>query len=61
MQVAMLMPAALAANKKRWALVYPNFEYGQAAVETFKEQMKSKSPSAKFRFMTRSLQRGAAA
>ena len=29
MQIAMLMPAALAAKKKRWALVYPNFEYGQ--------------------------------
>lgn len=48
MQVAMLMPAALAANKKRWALVYPNFEYGQAAVETFKEQMKSKQPGIEF-------------
>ena len=31
MQVAMLMPDALAAKKKRWALVYPNFEYGQSA------------------------------
>jgi branched-chain amino acid transport system substrate-binding protein len=48
MQVAMLMPAALAANKKRWALVYPNFEYGQAAVETFKEQMKAKQPDIEF-------------
>jgi branched-chain amino acid transport system substrate-binding protein len=48
MQVAMLMPAALAANKKRWALVYPNFEYGQAAVENFKEQMKAKQPDIEF-------------
>jgi branched-chain amino acid transport system substrate-binding protein len=32
MQVAMIMPDAVAANKKRWALVYPNFEYGQSAV-----------------------------
>ena len=31
MQVAMLMPHAVAAKKKRWALVYPNFEYGQSA------------------------------
>src|SRR5919202_4163717 len=31
MQVAMLMPDAIAAKKKRWALIYPNFEYGQAA------------------------------
>src|SRR6185437_1811569 len=29
MQTAMLMPATLAAHKKRWALIYPNFEYGQ--------------------------------
>src|SRR3954467_3366941 len=29
MQVAMLVRAAIAAKKKRWALVYPNFEYGQ--------------------------------
>jgi branched-chain amino acid transport system substrate-binding protein len=48
MQVAMLMPAALAANKKRWALVYPNFEYGQAAVETFREQMKAKQLDIEF-------------
>src|SRR5947209_17944606 len=26
-QVAMLVPAAVAEKKKRWALVYPNFEY----------------------------------
>ncbi len=37
MQVAMLLPDALAAKKKRWALVYPNFEYGQAAAAAFKE------------------------
>ena len=30
MQVAMLMPDAIAAKKKRWAVVYPNFEYGQS-------------------------------
>src|SRR6516162_6752942 len=29
MQVAMLMPDAVAAKKKRWAVIYPNFEYGQ--------------------------------
>src|ERR1700704_6076662 len=48
MQVAMLMPAALAAKKKRWALVYPNFEYGQAAVAAFKELMKAKQPDVEF-------------
>ena len=35
MQVAMLMPAALAAKKKRWAIVYPNYEYGQSATASF--------------------------
>src|SRR4029078_8802590 len=33
MQVGMLVPQAVAAKKKRWALVYPNFEYGQSAAE----------------------------
>lgn len=48
MQVAMLLPDALAAKKKRWALVYPNFEYGQAAAATFKEMMKAKQPDIEF-------------
>ena len=36
MQVAMLVPDAVKLNKKRWAIVYPNYEYGQSAVATFK-------------------------
>ncbi len=36
MQVAMLLPDAVAAKKKRWAIVYPNFEYGQSAATWFK-------------------------
>src|ERR1700736_1364842 len=48
MQVAMLLPDALAAKKKRWALVYPNFEYGQAASAAFKEMMKAKQPDVEF-------------
>lgn len=48
MQVAMLVPEALAAKKKRWALVYPNYEYGQAAAATFKEMMKAKQPDIEF-------------
>src|SRR5580692_1006656 len=40
MQVAMLMPDIVAAKKKRWALVYPNFEYGQSAVENFKAMLR---------------------
>src|SRR6202165_1526115 len=48
MQVAMLMPDIVAAKKKRWALVYPNFEYGQSAVENFKELLKKAQPDVEF-------------
>jgi branched-chain amino acid transport system substrate-binding protein len=46
-QTAMLMPGAVAANKKRWAIVYPNFEYGQSAAAAFKELLKKEQPDAK--------------
>jgi branched-chain amino acid transport system substrate-binding protein len=48
MQVAMLMPDVLAAKKKRWALIYPNFEYGQSAAAAFKELLKAKQPDVEF-------------
>jgi branched-chain amino acid transport system substrate-binding protein len=48
MQVAMLMPSALGANKKRWALVYPNFEFGQASIAAFKQMIKAKQPDVEF-------------
>src|SRR5438270_5997062 len=48
MQVAMLIPGAVAAKKKRWALVYPNFEYGQSAAAWFKQMMKEKQPDVEF-------------
>jgi branched-chain amino acid transport system substrate-binding protein len=48
MQVAMLVPAAIAAKKKRWALVYPNFEYGQSSAENFKLLMKKAQPDIEF-------------
>ncbi len=48
MQTAMLLPAALEAKKKRWALVYPDFEYGQSAVANFKELMKKSQPDIEF-------------
>ena len=48
MQVAMLMPDAVAAKKKRWAIVYPNFEYGQSAVAAFKEMLKARQPDVEF-------------
>jgi branched-chain amino acid transport system substrate-binding protein len=47
-QTAMLLPDALAAKKKRWALVYPNYEYGQAAASAFKDLMKAKQPDIEF-------------
>jgi branched-chain amino acid transport system substrate-binding protein len=39
MQTAMLVPEAAKLGKKRWAIVYPNYEYGQAATAAFKRQM----------------------
>jgi len=48
MQVAMLMPAAIAAKKKKWALVYPNYEYGQSAAESFKTLLKKAQPDVEF-------------
>ena len=48
MQVAMLVPEAVAMNKKRWALVYPNYEYGQSGVETFKQLMRAAQPDIEF-------------
>src|SRR5712671_1997413 len=48
MQVAMLIPHAVAAKRKRWALIYPNFEYGQSAAAWFKEMMKKAQPDVEF-------------
>jgi len=41
MQTAMLVPEAVKVAKKRWAIVYPNYEYGQAATTAFKQQMQA--------------------
>lgn len=48
MQVAMLIPDIAAMKKKRWALVYPNYEYGQSAAATFKELLKAAQPDVEF-------------
>ncbi|NLZ09990.1 ABC transporter substrate-binding protein [Neopusillimonas aromaticivorans] len=48
MQVAMLVPEAAKLNKKRWAVVYPNYEYGQSAVATFKALLKEAQPDVEF-------------
>ena len=48
MQVAMLVPGAAAMKKKRWAIVYPNYEYGQSAAATFKALLKKAQPDVEF-------------
>src|SRR5437870_5540783 len=48
MQTAMLAPEAAKLKKKRWAIVYPNYEYGQSAVATFKDQLKKAQPDVEF-------------
>jgi branched-chain amino acid transport system substrate-binding protein len=48
MQAAMLVPEAVKLKKKRWAIVYPNYEYGQSAAATFKTMMKAAQPDVEF-------------
>ena len=48
MQAAMLVPEAAKLKKKRWALVYPNYEYGQSAVATFKKLLTASQPDVEF-------------
>ncbi|HZI84833.1 MAG TPA: ABC transporter substrate-binding protein [Casimicrobiaceae bacterium] len=44
MQTAMLVPDAVRLNKRRWAIVYPNYEYGTAATAAFKQLMIARQP-----------------
>src|SRR5215831_465093 len=44
MQTAMLVPAAASLGKRRWAIVYPNYEYGTAATAAFKQLMIARQP-----------------
>jgi branched-chain amino acid transport system substrate-binding protein len=48
MQVAMLVPEAAKLRKKRWAIVYPNYEYGQSAAATFKTMLQRLQPDVEF-------------
>src|SRR5882672_3851088 len=48
MQTAMLIPDAVKLKKKRWAIVYPNYEYGQSATRAFKELLKKAQPDVEF-------------
>jgi branched-chain amino acid transport system substrate-binding protein len=45
MQTAMLVPDAVRLNKKRWAIVYPNYEYGTSATAAFKQLMIARQAS----------------
>jgi branched-chain amino acid transport system substrate-binding protein len=48
MQSAMLVPEAAKLKRKRWAVVYPNYEYGQSAAATFKQLLKAAQPDVEF-------------
>jgi branched-chain amino acid transport system substrate-binding protein len=48
MQTAMLIPEAAKLKKKRWAIVYPNYEYGQSATASFKKLLKEAQPDVEF-------------
>jgi branched-chain amino acid transport system substrate-binding protein len=48
MQTAMLVPDAARLNRKRWAIVYPNYEYGQSATAAFKQLIKARQPDVEF-------------
>src|SRR6266849_3561842 len=48
MQVAMLVPEAARLKKKRWAIVYPNYEYGQSAMASFKVLLAKAQPDVEF-------------
>jgi branched-chain amino acid transport system substrate-binding protein len=48
MQAAMLVEEAAKLPAKRWALVAPNYEYGQSAVRWFKELLKKAKPDVEF-------------
>ncbi len=48
MQVAMLVPEVAKLGKKRWAIVYPNYEYGQSAAKTFRTLLEQAQPGVEF-------------
>jgi branched-chain amino acid transport system substrate-binding protein len=47
-QAAMLAERAAQLDAKRWALVAPNYEYGQSAVEAFKRLLQERRPDVEF-------------
>jgi branched-chain amino acid transport system substrate-binding protein len=48
MQAAMLVEEAAKLPARRWATIAPNYEYGQSAVASFRELLKTKRPDVEF-------------
>jgi branched-chain amino acid transport system substrate-binding protein len=48
MQTKMLVEAVKAKGVKKWAVVAPNYEYGQSSVTNFKKLIKAATPEAEF-------------
>ncbi|SEB77269.1 amino acid/amide ABC transporter substrate-binding protein, HAAT family [Rhizobiales bacterium GAS188] len=48
MQAAMLVEEAAKLPAKKWALVAPNYEYGQSAIKWFKDLLKRAKPDVEF-------------
>jgi branched-chain amino acid transport system substrate-binding protein len=48
MQAAMLAEEAARLPARRWAMLAPNYEYGQSAVANFKSMLKAKRPDIEF-------------
>jgi len=48
MQTAMLVPEAARLKKRRWAIVYPNYEYGQSATASFKKLLREAQSGVEF-------------
>jgi branched-chain amino acid transport system substrate-binding protein len=48
MQAAMLVEEAAKLPAKRWATIAPNYEYGQSAVNNFREMLKARRPDVEF-------------
>ena len=47
-QTAMLVAEAAKLKKKRWAILYPNYEFGQSAAAAFKQMLKAVQPDVEF-------------
>lgn len=48
MQAAMLVEEAAKLPARKWAVIAPNYEYGQSAVKWFKELLKKAKPDVEF-------------